>query len=166
MQLDQFRVTVRQAIPSLNDAETAGTIQIPWGGEMATPAIEQFAAILLTQVRDAAIASCDALLEPRFTIPKAARWRQKIEDGSPRELAELMIPDCVDETLFYLLHAIDEGILKLRFETPEGKTVDLTEEGEGIGEMAGWFMGSEDGWREKFSKERWIDDHKDLKPPW
>ena len=32
----------------------------------------------------------------------------------------------------------------------------------GMGELAGWYMGS-DGWRSKYSQQRFIDDFEDLK---
>lgn len=69
-----------------------------------------------------------------------------------------MIPDCIDQALFYLLHAIDSDILHISFTADNGKQVDLTEEG--IGELAGWFAGND--WKSKYSKQRFIDDFKDL----
>jgi hypothetical protein len=66
----------------------------------------------------------------------------------------MVIPDVVDNTLFYLMNAIDNGIIPLRYKTDKGKTVDLSSVGEG--EMAGWYVG-DDSWREKFSKERYVD---------
>jgi hypothetical protein len=71
----------------------------------------------------------------------------------------VVIPDAVDETVFNLLHAIDQGALRLRYVTSDGRQVDLTEEG--LGELAGWYMGS-GGWRALFSAERYVDDFADL----
>jgi hypothetical protein len=70
-----------------------------------------------------------------------------------------MIPDCIDE-VFYLLHAIDSGELRLSFVASAGPVVDLTNDG--VGELAGWFAGS-DGWRSQYSQERFSDDCADLK---
>jgi hypothetical protein len=66
----------------------------------------------------------------------------------------------VDETIFYLLQAIDEGSLRIAYTAGNGKVVDLA--AEGLGELSGWFMGSE-GWRAKYSKERFNDDFSDLR---
>lgn len=122
--------------------------------------IEEFARILVQHVRDSAIRSCDANLSPTMRSPTAERWRQST---SPRRgtLSNVMIPDCVDETIFHLLHAIDQGLLRLKFISSSGKEVDLT--AEGLGELSGWFMGS-GGWRSTFSEERFADDFSDLDP--
>jgi hypothetical protein len=45
-----------------------------------------------------------------------------------------VIPDVVDDAVFSLLHAIDEGFLRIKFVSSSGKEVDLTEEG--LGELA------------------------------
>ncbi len=78
-----------------------------------------------------------------------------------RNLRVSRIPwDVVDEVLFYLLHAIDEGLLRLTFTASNGVAVDLTEQG--LSELAGWYMGS-GGWRAMYSKERFVDDFADLR---
>ena len=61
--------------------------------------------------------------------------------------------------MFSLLHAIDQGVLRLKFVSSTGREVDLTEEGKG--ELSGWYMGS-GGWRAMFSEERYVDDFADL----
>jgi len=71
-----------------------------------------------------------------------------------------VVPDVVDEAVFSLLRAIDEGALRLKFMSSSGREVDLTEEG--LGELAGWYMGS-GGWRAMFSEERYVDDFANLK---
>jgi len=71
-----------------------------------------------------------------------------------------VVPDVVDEAVFSLLRAIDEGALRLKFMSSSGREVDLTEEG--LGELAGWYMGS-GGWRAMFSEERYVDDCANLK---
>ncbi|CAN5831456.1 hypothetical protein BH11PLA1_BH11PLA1_01560 [soil metagenome] len=60
-----------------------------------------------------------------------------------------LIPDVVDDTIFHLLDAIDQGLLKMSMSS-NGKTVDLA--AEGLGELAGWYMGN--GWRNEYSEER------------
>lgn len=69
------------------------------------------------------------------------------------ELLVEIIPDCVDVTLFWLLSALDQGLIQLSFRSSSDKIIDLVEAGES--EMGGWYMmGGTDGWRARYSKER------------
>jgi len=70
-----------------------------------------------------------------------------------------VIPDAVDEAVFNLLRAIDNGHLKLKFTASNGKQIDLPKDG--LGELSGWYMGT-GGWRAMYSKERYVDDFSDL----
>lgn len=126
---------------------------------MPSAELEEFANLLVKHVRDMAVGGCDRSLSPDANDAMAQRWRQRIREGLAAELATEMIPDCVDDTLFYLLNAIDQGILKLSFTSSSGRTVDLGEAGES--EMSGWYMATS-GWRSAHSKERVNDDFKDL----
>lgn len=122
--------------------------------------IEEFAKILVQQVRDAAIKSCDGALRPNAAYPVAKRWKETAVDGTLKPIASVVVPDAVDETIFHLLRAIDQGLLKLSFTAANGKKVDLP--ADGLGELAGWYMGS-GGWRALYSQERFADDFSDLK---
>jgi hypothetical protein len=126
---------------------------------MASPEVDEFAKLLITHVRDMAVAGCDMSLRTDSNDAMAERWREKMRTGKVGALASEMIPDCVDDTLFYLLNAIDQGLLRMSFTTRAGKTVDLTEVGES--EMSGWYMAT-NGWRSAYSKERFNDDFADL----
>jgi hypothetical protein len=128
---------------------------------MPKPEIEEFAKLLVQHVRDRAIQSSDGNRSEIAQHVKAKRWREAAGDsGTLEALGKVMIPDVVDDTLFYLLHAIDEGLIKLSFESSAGRTVSLCKEGRG--ELAGWYLGTE-GWREKYSTERFVDDFFDLR---
>jgi len=127
---------------------------------MPKPEIEEFAKLLITEVRDTSIASCDMQLKPEVNSPVAKRWRNELNAGSCKDLAISMISDCVDETLANLMQAIDSGVLRISFVASNGNVVDLTNDG--MGELAGWYMGS-DGWRSKYSQERFVDDFADLR---
>jgi hypothetical protein len=83
-----------------------------------------------------------------------------LNDAASKALAQSMIPDCIDDAVFYLLHAIDTGALRVSFRAANGTVVDLSSEG--MGELAGWFMGS-NGWRLRYSRQRFFDDCADLK---
>lgn len=127
---------------------------------MPTPEEEEFARILVQKVRDAAIQSCDRRVRrPNPRSPIVARWKQAALHGTPEGFAEVLIPDIVDETVFYLLNAIDQELLHLKFVSSSGKEIDLTEDG--LGELSGWYMGS-GGWRAMHSEERFVDDLVDL----
>lgn len=123
---------------------------------MPTLEIEEFAKTLVQQVRDAAIRNCDALLRPQAGSPVARRWK-----GLPAGTSDLrsVIPDAVDEAIFGVLQAIDQGVLRLKYVSSSGREVDLTEEGQG--ELSGWYMGS-GGWRAMYSAERFVDDFADI----
>jgi len=120
---------------------------------MTTPEIEEFAKIVVESIRDTAIQSNDRRLTSNHAIAK--RWREAAESGSAEVFAKTLIPDIVDDALFYLLRAIDDGLLKLSFTASTGETVDLSSEG--LSELAGWYIGN-NGWRAKFAKERFVED--------
>jgi hypothetical protein len=121
--------------------------------------IEEFAKILIKQVRDSAVRSCDEQTLPTMNTPIAKRWRAMLNNGDIEGLQKMMISDCVDETLFYLLQALDQGVLNISFNANNGKRIDLSEEG--LGELSGWYMGS-GGWRSQYSQVRFTDDFSDL----
>jgi hypothetical protein len=126
---------------------------------MTSTEIEEFAKLLVEQVRDNAISASDANLADGVEHDVAKRWRQSAPRAHLDSVAKVLIPDVVDCAVFYLLEAIDQGLLQLSFKSSDGKTVDLPEEG--FGELAGWYMGS-GGWRAMFSQERYVDDFADL----
>ena len=90
----------------------------------------------------------------------AKRWKEAITNKSPEQVVSIVIPDVVDEAVFHLLLAIDQGLLKLSFTASNGQKVELPTDG--LGELSGWYAGS-GGWRALYSKERVIDDFADLK---
>ena len=120
-----------------------------------TPEIEEFAKRMIEFVRDASIQSNDRALLPTARYALAKRWAKAAAEESPVDFARVLIPDIVDDTIFYLLHAIDQGGLRLTYTASNGVAVDLTTQG--LGELAGWFAGG-DGWRALYSKERFVDD--------
>jgi hypothetical protein len=122
--------------------------------------IQEFATLLIEKVRDVSIKSCDQALNPNSKDPVAERWRKAAEaQKGLKGIASVMIPDVVDDVIFNLLDAIDNGHLKLTFTTSNGKQIDLQKDG--LGELAGWYMGS-GGWRAMYSRERSTDDFSDL----
>lgn len=123
---------------------------------MALPEVEEFARTLVQQVRDAAIRNCDALLLPQASSPPARRWRDL---AATADALRAVIPDVVDQAVFEVLRAIDEGFLPLRYVSSSGREINLAD---GLGELSGWYMGA---WREKHSTERHFDDFADLPTP-
>lgn len=120
---------------------------------MPRPEIEEFAKVLVREVRDRAVKGCDLNLRPGARSRTAVRWREAgITAGSQ---TNVLIPDSVDAAVFFLLNAIDQGVLRLQYTTAEGNVVDLSRDG--LGELSGWYMGSE-GWRAMFSEERHEDE--------
>jgi hypothetical protein len=127
---------------------------------MPNAELEEFARILVQQVRDGAVQTADIILRPDVRIIIAQRWRQAAAGGSLEAIAGVLIPDIVDCAIAELLRAIDQELLQLTFRAANGKTVDLTKDG--LGELEGWYMGSE-GWRSEYSHQRFVDDFTDLK---
>ncbi|HKS36164.1 MAG TPA: hypothetical protein VJW76_03170 [Verrucomicrobiae bacterium] len=127
---------------------------------MPSPEIEEFAKILVQQVRDAAIQSSDRNLRPDVHHVIAKRWKEAGHRGNVQSIASVLIPDIVDDTVFHLLRAIDQELLQLSFTASNGKVVNLP--ADGLGELSGWYMGS-GGWRALYSAERFVDDFSDLK---
>jgi hypothetical protein len=121
---------------------------------MPAPEIEELGRLLVQHVRDAAIRNCDASLRANANSPVARRWR---EAGAAA--ISVAIPDVVDEVVFCLLQAIDQGAISLELTASSGRKVDLTEDG--FGELSGSYMGS-GGWRAQYSRERVVDDFADL----
>lgn len=115
---------------------------------------ERFARLLMSEVRDMAIASCDSQLAPGGLSPVARRWAEAARSGGP-DAIRTAIPDIVDDVLFHLLNAIDLGELPLALRAPDGSSESLDESGE----LAGLFMMT-GGWRE-LSRERFHDDFAD-----
>lgn len=115
---------------------------------MPSREIEEFASKLVRAVRDQAIQSCDANALPAAQNIVAKRWRRT----NAERAGEVMVPDAVDEALFFLLTAIDQGVVRLTYTADDGRAVDLSE----TGELAGWYIGP-DGWRRKYSSERYLE---------
>jgi hypothetical protein len=152
------RATVQKAINVLKESGYLDQSEYPGENEtMPTAEIETFAELVVRHVRDAAIRSCDTNLRPDVTQVVAKRWKTAGRDLD--SIAKVLIPDIVDETIFRLLHAIDEGLLPLAHADSTGTVVNLTKEG--LGELAGWYMGSR-GWRAQYSDQRFVDDFADL----
>lgn len=120
--------------------------------------INEFGKLLVQKVRDVAIQSSDRRLKAEHIVAK--RWREAAVNCSPEAFAKVLIPDIVDDTIFYLLHAIDDGLLNLSFTASNGNTIDLCKDGRG--ELAGWYMGSGE-WRAQYANERFVDDFADMK---
>jgi hypothetical protein len=119
--------------------------------EMPRRAIEELGILLVRHVRDVAIQSCDLQLLPHSQTAMAQRWRKAALPHNGKVPPEILIPDCVDETIFTFLRAIDQGLLLLSFTAENGEMVDLVKDGQG--KLADEYI-RPGGWRDQFSKER------------
>jgi hypothetical protein len=79
---------------------------------MPSPEVLEFAEMLIALVRDQAVASGIAKVQPGAFSPDAKRWRKT---GIQKQAGEVLVPDVVDEAIFYLLSSIDGGKLRLKF---------------------------------------------------
>ena len=123
---------------------------------MIDPELEEFMTVLICEVRDQAVASCLSDVRPHAGSISAQRWRNTVP-GNLEAAAAVLIPDAVDDAVFYLLRAIDQGRLRLQFINSNGTTVDVTEAGGG--ELAGWYMAAG---RREFAQQPFADDFADL----
>jgi hypothetical protein len=117
---------------------------------MPSPEIEEFAKLLIEQVRDPAIRGCDMNLRPGAIYEAAKRWKAIANEEFGSEAKDVVIPDSVDETIARLLIAIDGG-MRLLYVADNGNVVDLNDDG--MGELSGWYG----VWRDKYSKQRKFD---------
>ena len=126
---------------------------------MTQKEITAFAQLLVQKVRDNAIRSSDNQLHAQnMNAPIARRWREAREKGDIDKFGESIIADCVDNTIFYLLLAIDEELINLSFKSSNGENVALSDEI--VGELGGWYMGE---WRFEYSSERVSNDLDELR---
>jgi len=117
--------------------------------------LRSFAELLMRLVRDQAIDTCDALAAGRMGGYTGRRWHKLLgDDERGREAVHAVIPEIVDEVLFALLNALDQGDLPLAWRGEDGSYEDLSELGGS--EMAGDFLG-EDGWRDHYSSQRFFE---------
>ena len=78
--------------------------------------------------------------------------------------AKIIIPECVDITLYEVLYAMDDpDLLHLLYTTNAGAVVDWSVIGGG--EPVGWYIGTGE-WRPMYSKERFSDDFADVPSDW
>lgn len=124
---------------------------------MESQEIEEFARILIKEVRDRSIINCDSQLNNISNSPNAKRWRE-LGANHNEELIKAVIADCVDITVANFFNAIDQGVLDLKFKSSNNNEVELNKAND---ELTGWYMGSGE-WREKYSNQRFFDDFKDL----
>ncbi len=120
--------------------------------------LDEFARVLMKEVRDEGISVSEYLLRPDATGRIADAWR-----AVGAENAQVLIPQIVDDVIFELLDAIDNRELRLIFVREDGTQVDLSR----TGELGGWFMTTlSNGWRARFSERRYLTfDKRVLVPP-
>jgi hypothetical protein len=121
--------------------------------------VRRFAELLMRQVRDEAIAECDAHATGRMLGQSGARWRELLDGDDVRGAVQELIPEVVDLTLFYLIHALDQGDLPLAWQRRDGSYVSLYDLGRS--EMAGMLLMGPDGWRHSYSSQRIFDPEAD-----
>ncbi len=126
---------------------------------MDSTELEEFAKLLVKEVRDKAIQSCDRNLLPNSKNAISKRWREAAGNGV-EAVVRVVIADVVDSTIAHLLAAIDQEMLPLSFARSNGASINLVAVATESGELSGWYMGE---WREKYSKERFPDDFSHLK---
>ena len=116
--------------------------------------LQRFAQMLMLLVRDQSIKDCDALAARRMGGEDGKRWRDLLADRRARAAVQELIPDIVDQVLFRLLNALDQGDMPVAWQRADGSYVDLYDLGKS--EMAGWLVARDaEGWRARHSLQRW-----------
>lgn len=114
----------------------------------AEQALEEFARVLVEWVRDDAIKGCDMNLRPEAQSLVARTWRNL--GAHPADLAAI-IPDIVDATLGFLFRAVDQEMLRLKYVASDGTEIELAKECDEP------MVAVYDDWRNRFSKQRYVD---------
>ena len=131
---------------------------------MFNEAIEKFGEQIVHHVRDSAMPQCDAVPTLDRTGVGMDRLRAAAAAAGGQVPVEIIIPECVDITLYEVLYAMDDpDLLHLFYTMKSGEIVDWSVVGGG--EPVGWYIGT-DGWRNWYSKERFIDDFADIPSDW
>jgi len=93
-------------------------------------------------------------LSPHFRSPSTTRRREALRSAELEVVRSSLIPDIVDEVIFRVLLAIDQGDLEVFVRSPQsGEHLSLVEAG--FQELAGEFIGDDDGWRQQYCAEPW-----------
>lgn len=103
--------------------------------EKRLAAIQEFGRLLVRVVRDEALQMADEREVPAHST-MAKRWA-----GLGDETIRSVAPDIVDQTLFTLMDALDNGHIHLVYVTNDGEKVDLCDDDDdGSGELAGLYL--------------------------
>lgn len=102
-----------------------------------SPEIEEFARLLILYVRDAAIQSNDRALLSSAKHSLAKRWANAAHELPPSDFARVIIPDVVDDTIFFCYRLLIRATFSSFTERPMGALSTLPIEGTGS-----WQVGS------------------------
>ena len=120
---------------------------------MTDDELKEFATLIVQSVRDSAIQSCNVQIHTdSMRSPITKRWRDAGLGKDTEKLVEMVISDCVDNTIFHFLQEVENGSLELFFES-KNRRINLSKEGEG--ELSGFYIGE---WRSSYTKEQCFND--------
>jgi len=115
--------------------------------------LDTFARLLMQLVRDRALVAIDAYIAGSMRDAQGKRWARL--EGPVKEALHELVPDVVDQVLFELLAAVDEGELPLIWDDPVRGLQRLEEVG--MSELAGLLWYGEGDWRDTYSAQRFND---------
>lgn len=116
--------------------------------------LDGFARRLVRLVRDPSIREFDLAIDGRKRGLAGERWRHLESSPDLREALRAAMPEVVDEVIFRLLMAIDNGELPLAVEDGDGQFADLGELGKH--ELAGSYL-PPGGWVVAYAEQRYVD---------
>ena len=115
--------------------------------------LSSYRTVLVNQLRDSVIRTCDAVADGHVHGGVALGWHQAFETGSVEAIIEHLIPDIVDETIASLLRLVDDDVLDITLIGDAGsRQTPLSQLSDGVAE--GDYLGDPDGWRLQASSER------------
>lgn len=109
-------------------------------------AAEAFVRLLIEFVRDPSVSTMLWVAAGGSRGPTGEAWAH----ADPHERVRLAIATGVDEVIFRLLDAIDNGVLDLCWRMESGEMVELA--GSASAELGGTYV-TEGGWRDRFANE-------------
>jgi len=137
---------------NITSTTDASGVKVNTGYDVLNRPIGRWAGIATSY---ATSANADRLaLSPHFRSPSTTRRREALRSAELEVVRSSLIPDIVDEVIFRVLLAIDQGDLEVFVRSPQsGEHLSLVEAG--FQELAGEFIGDDDGWRQQYCAEPW-----------
>jgi hypothetical protein len=120
---------------------------------MSREALERFAELIMTRVRDAAIEQWQLFLDGRMKGPSGTRVRRQLEGLSQEQIAMIrdkLMPDIIDTSLHYLFWLLDGfDHVVVQFDDGPGPHGDIIDRDDSLQNR----LYGDAGWIRRFSRQ-------------